>query len=80
MKASDQISGSTVKSCHTRSLKRRDDQPALVVGKFDYHATPFQHVLRQGFVSVSEAASEAPLKNGLDNGILDKGWGIRIAI
>ena len=47
-----------------------------MVGQLDYHATPFQHVLRQGVVSVSEA----PLKNGLDNGILDKVWGSRIAI
>jgi hypothetical protein len=57
-------------------LKRRDGQPALVVGQFDYRATPFQNVLRQSVVSVAEA----PLKNGLDNCILDKDWGSRIAI
>ena len=47
-----------------------------MVGQFDYHATPFQNVPRQSVVSVTEA----PLKNGLDNCFLDKGWGSRIAI
>ncbi len=46
------------------------------MGQFDYRATPFQNLLRQSVVSVAEA----PLKNGLDNCILDKDWGIRIAI
>jgi hypothetical protein len=36
-------------------LKSRDGQPALVVGQFDYRATPFQNVLRQSVVSVTEA-------------------------